>query len=146
MNKTLKTILIIVFIGIIAGVITGIYLYNKPARDIAGAKPDYNLTAAELINQYITDQKSSDAKYLDKVILVNGKIAEITNNGNTGMTIVLESQMQGINCAVDTLYFKENRSILLSLSAGNEVKIKGVCSGFDDTFKCVNLDKCTLLD
>jgi len=146
MNKTLKIILIIVLIGIIAGIITGIYMYNKPARDISGAKPDFTLTAVELVSQYISDQDGCNAKYLDKVIVLEGKIAEITPNGNTSLIIVLENPIEGINCSIDTSYFKENTGKLQALTAGSPVKVKGVCVGFDDTFQCVNLDKCTLVD
>ncbi|MCX6256991.1 MAG: hypothetical protein NTW49_03700 [Bacteroidia bacterium] len=145
MKLAWKIVLIIIAAGIIIGFSIVYYMYHKPHRDIAGAKADFTMVAADLVKQYVNDQKSCNAKYLDKVIIVTGKIADLSHNGNIGLTIVLENQMEGINCAMDTKYFNENKTMLNSLANGSEVKIKGICSGFDDTFQCVGLDKCTIV-
>ena len=70
-----KIILFIIIIGIIGAIV--MYLWNKPHRDIAAAKEDFIISATDFYKEYSANETSANAKYLDKVIAVEGVISAI---------------------------------------------------------------------
>lgn len=123
----IKKIVYLVLILVLAGVTTGIYLWNKPHRNIAAAKEDFTLAAADFYKEYSTDENSGNLKYLNKVIVVSGTIAELQLENPDEPTIALETGAEGstINCG----FKKEFYNDLKSLKTGDIVKIKGKCDG-----------------
>jgi len=127
----------IIIIGIIAAAIggaVGIYLWNKPVKDIQNAKADYSLTAQELFNAYQSNEAMADSTYRRAVIEVTGSVVEvkeeqkeIDGEQRTITNVVLDGgdMMFGVICQMADPDIERLRS----LAAGDEVTIKGECSG-----------------
>lgn len=118
----LKKILIAIFVCILIGVGTGIYLWNKPHKKVEDIK-GIQISAAALAQDYKNNEQAADAKYLNKVIEVNGVIDEIDKNEDSGTMIVLQTgdPMAGVQCTM--------REKNIAPVKGQHVTIKGFCSG-----------------
>ncbi len=130
MKKGLKIVLIIAIIGIIGGLATVYYVFNKPQRDIEGEIPAYTLSAQTLFDEYNSDEDAANLKYGNKVLQVSGNIIEITND-NFEVSITLNDDMEGINCSLDSLAIIKEKSEINALKTGNNITLKGKCDGFD---------------
>lgn len=103
----------------------GYYMYNKPVASLENKKPDVEVSAVKLISDYEADEKNADGMYLGKVVEVTGKIAAITvEDGKTKVQIETGNPMSMIICEL------EEGSEAGSIKAGDEIKIKGMCSGY----------------
>lgn len=121
-----KIILILVGIVIIIGVAGGIYLWNKPHKNMQRAAADITITAAELMNAYNNDEAAANAKYLEKVIAVTGKVVEATtNDGVTMVSLETDDDFGAISCEFDR--FSEHKRT--TFSPGEQITLKGLCSG-----------------
>ena len=118
-------------------IVMGLYFYNKPHSSMASIKPDYSLEATELYKQFQQDEAVANKKYLDKVIVVKGMVAEVQQSG-TNATVELrgESSLGGVNCSF--MNMKPNTQFT---SKGSFLTIKGKCSGF---LMDVNLVDCVV--
>ena len=118
----MKKNLIAVAVLILIGVCTGVYMWNKPHKKVENAK-GIEITADQLSKEYNADEKSADAKYLNKAIEVSGKVSETDNNQDGGVMIVLQTDnpMNSVQCAM--------RDKGVTATKGQSVTIKGFCSG-----------------
>ncbi len=128
-KKILLKILAVVLIVIIG---TALYafreFYRKP-KDLTELKPKYTVNAIDFIKEFGTDDKKADAKYLDKVIEVNGIVKEIKKDENGFYTIALgdAASMSSVRCSMDSLHNNE----LQNIAKGNNLSVKGVCTGYN---------------
>lgn len=123
MKKYLKYILLLAVVG---GV--GFYFYsNKPHKNMTNAKVEMQLTSTQLFTDYDENEQAANAKYLDKVVEVSGKVKEVNvdENGQTSLTLESGSDMFGVICQMDNLT-DHNRT---DFKEGEEVKLKGICTG-----------------
>lgn len=118
----LKKILIAIFVCVLIGVGTGIYLWNKPHRKVEDIK-GIQISAAALAQDYKNNEQAANTKYLNKVIEVNGVIDEVDKNEDSGTMIVLQTgdPMAGVQCTM--------REKNITPAKGQQVTIKGFCSG-----------------
>ena len=102
------------------------YLFNKPHQSIADETPAFSLDATTLVGEFDKDEKSANTKYLGKIIEVNGVVAEKLKDKNGNINVTLQgADLSGVGCE-----FEPNaQSSLASLKEGQEVKIKGICTG-----------------
>jgi len=134
----------VVLIGLLAGICIAIYMFNKPKRDISNTKPEYTVTAEQLLTEFTKNEQAANSKYLSesggKVIQVSGLIAEIEQKGDTTLTISLKglSDSQRINCSMEKTGIPEAKS----LKAGDKVSIKGECTGYLDITNEVSMVNC----
>lgn len=120
-----KTLLILVAIGLIAGLI-GVYLYFKPVRSVADEKADFSLTAGKFVAEYEKDEKAANAKYLGKVVEIGGTVSEINTDKNGTININLAGEeIAGVSCQM----FKDQKENTKNIKEGDEVNIKGRCTG-----------------
>lgn len=103
--------------------------YNRTHKDTAKLKPDYTVTAAAFIQEFETDEPTSNKKYWDKVIRVNGMVKEVMQDDKGFYSVVLgdTSSMSSVRCSIDSLHSKEATSV----KKGTMTVIKGICSGFN---------------
>jgi hypothetical protein len=121
-----KKILIATLIAVVSGVAFGIYLFNKPHQSILNDAPAFSLDAATLVGEYDKDEKSANAKYLGKIIEVKGVVAEKLKDKNGNINVTLQgADLSGVGCEFEP----RAQSSLASLKEGQEVKIKGICTG-----------------
>lgn len=122
-----RIILFVLIIGIIGAIAN--YMWNKPHKDIAAAKEDFILSASEFYKEYSNDEAASNAKYLEKVIAVEGVVFEIQLENEDEPTIALSTAEADIT--VRCGFKKELLEDVKNLKVGDKIKIKGKCDGMD---------------
>ena len=126
MKTTTRYILIAAAILVLAAIISGLYLFNKKAPDLARVRADYVLTATTLYSDFEADEASATRKYVDKVIQVTGTITAVEVNADNTINITLGGDdFGGVICTFQGIA----DTTLPGLASGNEAVIKGVCSG-----------------
>jgi hypothetical protein len=120
----------LIFISISAIIIAGIgyayYLFQKPHQGIADEPSAFKLDAVSLVNDYDKDEKAANEKYLGKVVEVKGVVSEKVKDENGKYNITLQAaDLSGVGCEFDTKFQGE----IKNLQEGQEVCIKGVCTG-----------------
>ncbi len=155
MNK--KKIIKIAAITIVLGGLIGggivLYMFNMPHRDVQAAQTDIQLTADNLVTEFLTNSTAANEKYLDeegesKILEVTGIIASIGEdfNGNKEVLLKTSNSEAGVNCA----FIPETNSKIENFAVGQSVTIKGVIrsgASFDedlDMYENVIMDKCDI--
>lgn len=112
-------LVLIAVVGIVA-----YFQYFKAHIDTSEAKADVVLSAEKLLELYETNEKKADSMYLDKIIEIQGRIKSL-NTVEVGSSLSLEtgSDMAGITCEF------ESKDAFQGVKIGEQVKIKGICSG-----------------
>jgi hypothetical protein len=126
MKISVKTVLsAIIFLGL-AVIAIGLYLYNKQDKDLQKEKPDFILTSIELQKAFEENETLSIEKYVNKIIEVTGTILSVTaGDGNiTNIALETDSDYTSVIC---TLTSGSEPTVLVP---GNEIRIRGECSGF----------------
>jgi hypothetical protein len=132
---------IVLWVGIplllVIAVAWGYHLIFRPHKSTAGETVDFVISADSLYQQYQADEHSADQRYLNKVIEVMGKLAEIQHSGTSEIWILSPHPGGGgINCQLfaGTKVDPEPKN-------GESVTVKGRCTGF---LMDVNLADCVL--
>jgi DNA replicative helicase MCM subunit Mcm2 (Cdc46/Mcm family) len=128
MNKT--RIKILIFLLVIS--FGPYYIYQnilyKDARDIASEQSIFTITAQNLEKEYALNSSKGDSKYLNKTIEVEGIVSEVTDS-----SLVIDSKV----------FCKMNEKVKKTLM-NKQINVKGRCIGFDDLFKVVKFDQCSI--
>ncbi len=116
-----------IFILIIVCLFLMLKIYNKPHTDIRNSKADLIINAQNLLDEYQQDEAFANKKYIDQIIQVNGSIFEIsTLKGNIVLTLKSPDSESSIICHL----LPEDNEKSLNLRKGQNVTIKGVCTGY----------------
>lgn len=103
----------------------GFYKYNQPVASLENKKPDIEVTASKLISDYEADEKTANGIYLGKIVQVAGKVsATSVEEGKTKIQLETENPISMIICE-----FEDGRDAG-TVKVGDEVKIKGLCTGY----------------
>ena len=137
-TKTIRILLWVFLIGIIAAGSSIYYVFNMPRRNIAKESAVFTLTGKQLISDFQQDETVATAKYLDQVILVTGQIKSVRTLDNHSMVFSLEDQMAGVSCTVDSADVVNNGSKLAQFTIGSSGKFKGRCSGMLMDIQIIN--------
>ena len=126
--------LILIILGII-----GVFYYTfQPHKNVSALKSDFKLSAKELFQQFDQNEISSNRKYIDKVIEVNGKVLDAKKTDTSAnIQLATENEKGTINCS---FILKKEEAFQLPLINSNII-IKGRCSGF---LTDVNLVDCII--
>lgn len=126
----IKYAIIVVIALVVIGAAIGLKMFYKPHDDINKMKPDFKVQASELIQEFEKQEDASSAKYDGKVLEINGKVSSKNQLPNGITLLMLEDEMQGISCQLDSNWVTAHRSVIESLEPGKPVTIKGVCKGY----------------
>lgn len=126
-RKIIAPVFIVVSAMFIALAGIGSYVYNKPHRNISKAKPDFVATSASLYKSFSQNEGYANSQFLDKVILVKGRIMEVMNIRENDVTILLEGDegVGGVICTLDSTEISK----AASLKKNQELTLKGRCTG-----------------
>ncbi len=110
----------------------GIYIYkeyNRRHKDTAALRPDYILSATELIRAFEQNEQQSGKKYSDKVMQVNGTIKEVKRDEKGFYSVALGEprSLSSVRCSIDSLHSREAET----LKEGATATVKGICTGFN---------------
>ena len=98
------------------------YIFLKPGRDIE-QEMAIKVKAGDMYNAYLGDEKAANLLYLDKAVVVSGKISEVKTNQQGQQVIILESgdPIFGIVCTM---------AKPVTAAKGDVLSIKGFCTGY----------------
>lgn len=101
--------------------------YYKPHRKVEQETAAKTVKATALFEEYSQDEEKANKNYLNQVIGVEGMVKEVKAEGEETI-LILDSgdEIFGVNCTIDATEKKEN---VRKLKTGEEVKLKGVCTG-----------------
>jgi hypothetical protein len=104
---------------------------SPPSKADEPLKPEFKLTADQLLDDYRKNQIGADQKYKDKLIEVTGKVASIGKVPLAGYYIDLASSGEGelgIKCFLDKDDMASEEKAA-KLKEGDQVTLAGRCEG-----------------
>jgi hypothetical protein len=104
------------------------YLYHDH-RDIASEEAAFSVTVPELLKEFETDETKANAKYLDKSVLVKGKITSVDVPNKT---VVLDEKVFAILSATT------------DVKISSEIAVQGRVIGYDSLLGEIKLDQATI--
>ncbi|MEL7021893.1 MAG: hypothetical protein AAGK47_09800, partial [Bacteroidota bacterium] len=125
----------------IMGGLSLLFLFFAPEKNLSRQSADLSISATELFNQYEADEVAGNQKFIDRIIDVSGTIAEISKDEEGAPVVILRETdaFSGILCTLKD----SERQALAQLSVGNQVTIRGFCTGM---LMDVVLNKCVIID
>lgn len=118
--------LFVVFLG--AGI--SLKMFFKPHADINRLKTEFKLEARSLISEFEKDENSATTRYSEKILEINGELKSKTKMQNGTDLLILEDEMQGISCQLDSSWASANQPVIQALEIGKPITIKGICKGY----------------
>lgn len=105
----------------------GIYQYNKPHQNIEKAKSDIIIEAPALFTAFSEDEAAANAKYLDKIIEISGKVMAVNpdEEGHLSITLDSGSELFGVICQME----ESDNVKKATFNVGETVRVKGKCTG-----------------
>ncbi len=126
----LKYVIVLLVIVIAVGAGIGLKLFFKPHADITKMKTDFKVEAASLIKEFETDENSATGKYSEKALEISGNLAAKNKLMNGTDVLILEDEMQGISCQLDSSWAAKNQALITDLQQGSKITVKGICKGY----------------
>lgn len=122
-----KIVIILVLLGLI---FFGVYKYMfRAPEDVSKATINFKVNATEFVEEFSNDLEFSEKKYHNAILVVEGIVTEIENDGIT--------LNEGVFCKL---------SSVVDTKVGAKIKVKGLYIGFDDLFEIVKIDQCTIVE
>ena len=125
-----KYILIILAVLFLAGVGIGLKMFFKTHEDISKMDAVYQVEASVLIQEFSTDENAATLKYSEKPIQISGNLVSKTKLQNGTDLLILEDEMEGISCQLDSSWSAANQAKVQALEAGDQISVKGICKGY----------------
>lgn len=123
MLKGRRKIWLIISLVILGGISYGLYVWNKPHRNVKGEK-GIAITALAIFDSFSVNETRANALYLNRAIQVTGEVTDVKQNqdGQTVVYLKTSDPVFGVNCT-----FKENPG---PLEKGATITFKGICTGY----------------
>lgn len=123
---------IIIGLAALAVIGGGMYFYMyKGHRDIASEQAHFNVTVAQLLQQFSADPTKANAQYADQTIAVSGVI---TNVDQPNHLVVIDEKL--------SVTLKEN----YTGKTQQRVDVKGRFVGYDDLLEEFKMDQASIVD
>ena len=122
----LKAFLIFISVLFVACGIIIYLIFTERFEDTGKQAAAFSVSAVELIKEFQINDSAANKKYVEKIMLVNGKIAE-TEAVDSAINVKMMDTLTGsyIIFAFQDQHIKEAKQ----LKEGDNVSIKGSCSG-----------------
>jgi hypothetical protein len=126
MKPYIKIALFVVLFIALSGILVGLIMFNKKHPDTAKTRPDFIITAVALQKEFDNNEAAASARYINKILEVNGRIASVTPADSSHLNIALKtgSDMSSVICTFPAI------SGSPSFKSGDEITLRGECSGF----------------
>ena len=85
---------------------------------------------SQLMDEFQKEESAATTKYSEKVLEISGNLVAKNKLPNGTDLLVLEDEMQGISCQLDSVWAAANQPIIQKLETGNPVRVKGICKGY----------------
>lgn len=126
-----KKMLIFVVFVIFGGFLLYNYIY-KEHRNIANETESFVVTVVDLKEDFSKNDSLANAKYLDKTIVIYGKITSMD----------LSNKMLMIDTSLAAV-IKDNN---VELKQNDSIKLKGRFIGYDDLLEEFKMDECSIIE
>lgn len=126
----IKYVILSVFILVVIGAGIGLKMYFKQHDDITKMKAEFKVDATSLMDEFQKDENAATLKYSEKLIEIDGKLVARSKLPNGTELLVLEDEMQGISCQLDSSWSAANQGVIQSFETGNPITVKGICRGY----------------
>jgi hypothetical protein len=126
MKTYIKIALFIVTFIALSGILAALYLYNLKATDMSKANPDFVISASALQKAFESDETAASARYIEKILQVTGTIASVKSGENNilSISLVTGNDLSSVICTFPAI---TDHSKFIT---GNEITLRGECSGF----------------
>ena len=126
MKTYVKVVLFFVFFIVVSAILAALYFYNLKHTDMSKAHPDFVITATALLKEFEDNETSASAKYVNKILEVDGIIGSINTAKDNILTISLrtESDLSSVICTFPAIADPSK------FRAGDSITLRGECSGF----------------
>lgn len=128
-KKILKIVAILLLAGLLMGGGTVLYMFNMPHRNVQSTSTDFNLTASQLVAEYLENSASANEKYLSddgdsKILEIKGTVSKINEDFNGQKVVLLQenSDKAGVSCT----FTHETNNSVSNIKIGETITIKGV--------------------
>lgn len=125
-----KIILMVLFLLLLAG---GYFYVYKEHRNIANEEVSFDIAVPALFLEYQSNESIANTKYLDKTIVVSGKVSSLNTENHS---IVLDEK----------LFATFLDKIPSTIKSNFEIKIKGRLIGYDSLLEEIKMDQCVILN
>ena len=153
-KKIIKTVIIVIVLGLLTAGGIGYYMFNQPHRDVQSIKADFQMESSDLVKEYLADANVANEKYLQdegesKILSVTGIIKNIDEDQNHQRVILLKSDTD--NAGVSCTFTTETNANLKGFKNGDKVTVKGVIrsgASYDEDlelYEDVILEKCDII-
>ncbi len=124
-----RIIWLIILLAAAAGTWYGYKEYNRPNKDYKNVKPDFTLSATELIQAYEKNDSGASLKYNGKSLEITGAVKAFEKDEKGFYTVVLgdSAGLSSVRCSLDTIH-STDASVL---TTGTSVTVRGACAGFN---------------
>ena len=126
----IKYIILLVLVLGAVGAGIGLKMFFKPHADVSKMDADFKLEATGLLAEFMKDDTAATAKYSEKVLEIGGTLVAKNKLTNGSELLILENEMEGISCQLDSSWSSANQAVLQSLETGKPVVVKGICKGY----------------
>jgi hypothetical protein len=122
----------IIWLGILLIALGGAWYgyseYSRSNKNYQHVKPDFSISASDLIHEYEAGDSAASLKYNGKAIEVSGNVKTIDKDEKGFYTITLgdSTSLSSVRCSMDTTH-KDDAAGLI---AGSSVTLRGACTGF----------------
>ena len=144
-NNRKKSFFIALAITIVIGIGAAWYIFTKTFTDTTIEKAVFTVNAISFIKEFETDVATSNKKYAEQIIIVNGRIAAI-ENADTTVNIKMSDNTTG-SYAIFAFQAKDMGRVK-QLKEGDSVSVKGSCSGgsYSDILQMhfINFKRCVI--
>jgi hypothetical protein len=102
--------------------------YSRSNKNYQNVKPDFSLSAINLIREFEAGDSTASRKYNGKAIEISGNVKSIDKDEKGFYTVTLgdSSSLSSVRCSMDTTH-KDDAS---ALPVGSSVMLRGACTGF----------------
>ena len=102
------------------------YAYRKTEPNVSSKKADYALDASVLVTAFETDENAANELYLNRIISVTGTVESVSED-SIGISVYIKEpdDLSGIICG-----FELDAEDITGIDKGDQVTIKGVCTGY----------------
>jgi hypothetical protein len=125
-----KKIAIVSIVLSLIGFSSYYYVVYRGARDLSTEETAFSVTATAITSEFTTNLERSNKKYLEKPIVILGRITAVTEN-----QIILDNT---VICALE----KQETTI----KNNQTIRIKGRVVGYDDLMEEVKIDQCFIIN
>jgi hypothetical protein len=117
----------IVLVLLLAAAFAGYWMYSRTNPDVVQAKPDFIVTATDLIEAFETDSNGAAKQYANKVVQVSGKATSIDASG--AVVLGLDDMPSVVVVGLEQRYMADVQQI----KPGQQVTLQGLYSGYESS-------------